>query len=82
MKKQTYRHIVAGINANGSPDLYFVKVKCTEQELNEGEASQAAMDKAIEEGYEPKLAFDEFDSAGKAMLQLFIWESADTIEVE
>ena len=74
--------IVAGTNANGEPDLYFLKIRCTFEEYNEGEHYLLAQRKAEEEGYErPFVVFDEHDSAGKAMLPLFTWETASEYTV-
>lgn len=73
---KTIRCIVACWNWDGEPDLYFVKV----------EESENYRDKAVEEarrnGYAeegPVLVYDEFDSAGKAMLPLFDWETASIV---
>lgn len=80
MKKlQLVRTVVAAINANGDPDLFFCKVACTEQEYSDGKHYNAACNLAMEEGYVPKLEFDEYDPAGKALTQLFVWDSAPII---
>jgi hypothetical protein len=71
--------IVACRNANGEPDLYFVKVDCTSKQYENGEHYKAANLQAEREGYDAYLAYDENDSAGRAMLPLFKWESATTI---
>lgn len=71
--------IVAGVNANGEPDLYFVKVQCSEAEYGEGHHYNKAKESAEGEGYEPCLAFDEHDVAGNAMLILFNWDTASII---
>jgi len=71
--------IVAAENANGVPDLYFVKVQCTDEQYNAGDHYTMATYSAIREGYEPMLTYDEFDSAGKAMLPLFNWDSASVV---
>jgi hypothetical protein len=74
--------MVAAINANGDSDFYFVKVDCTEEQYNLGEHYEAAENKAEEEGYDPKLTFDEFESAGKAILEHFEWDAATTVIVK
>lgn len=73
------RMMVAATNANGEPDIYFCKVTCTEDELDSGDHYDMAKRHAEDEGYDrPMVAFDEFDPAGKAMLNNFVWESATT----
>lgn len=79
----TVKCIVAGINASGEPDLFFTKIICrTQNQIDEGEHYERAVKAANDEGYEAKLAYDEFDSAGKAMLPLFVWESASEFWIE
>lgn len=75
------RCMVAGVNGNGEADFYFVKVECTEDQYNLGEHYDAAEKRADAEDYEPKLVFDEFESAGKAILDHFVWESASIINI-
>lgn len=71
--------IVAGRNADGEPDLYFVIVEATEEQIENGEHYDAANANAYNNGYEPFLVYDEECSAGRAMLPLFAWESATVI---
>jgi len=73
--------IVSGVDANGEPELFFIVIKCNERQYNEGLHYKAAMEQAEIEGYEPKLAYDETDRAGKAMLGLFNWETASVLSV-
>lgn len=74
--------IVAGTNANGEPDLFFVKVETTAEQLTRGEHYDAARAAAKADGYEePFVAFDELDPAGTNMLPLFVWESASVVKV-
>ena len=77
----TRKMMVAAVNANGEPDFYFCKVRCTFEEYNNGEHYVLAERKAIDEGYEPHLSFDEDDPAGKAILDKFVWESASEYTV-
>lgn len=76
---KTIKCLVAATNANGEPDLYFVKVSCTASEYENGDHYNLANKSAEDEGYAPALAYDEFDSAGRAMLGLFVWDSAPVI---
>ena len=76
-----HKLIVACLNANGEPDFYFCKVRCTGEQYNSAEHYVLAEDKAIEAGYEPRLAFDEKDAGGKAILKHFVWKSASTFTV-
>lgn len=75
---KTVRVIVAALNASGEPDLFFCKVRCTGEQYNNAEHYVLAERKAIDEGYEPRLAFDENDCAGKAILDKFNWNTAST----
>jgi hypothetical protein len=74
--------IVAGYNASGDPDFFFCKVSCTQQQYNEGEHYDIANQAAEDEGYEPAIAFDENDTAGKAIMDKFVWESATEYTIE
>jgi hypothetical protein len=78
---KTIRCIVACINSNGEPDLFFVKVKGTEEQINNGEHYTTAKEAADAEGYDPVLTYDEECAAGRAMLALFEWDTASTIEI-
>ena len=42
---------------------------------------EAAELAAIADGYEPKLAYDENDSACRAILEHFEWDTASTVGV-
>lgn len=74
--------MVAGMNANGEPDFYFVKVQGTNEQIAEGEHYERAEREAEAEGYEgPFVGFDENDSAGAAILDCFTWKSASCIVI-
>lgn len=75
------RVVVAALNSNGEPDFYFVKIRSTYEEYQDGEHYALAERKAIDEGYEPRISFDELDPAGKAILEHFVWDSASTYTV-
>jgi hypothetical protein len=71
---------VAGEGSSG-PELWFVKVSCTEQQYAEGEHYQAASKWVAEEfDAEVSWACDERDPA-KAVIDLFNWETATVVEV-
>lgn len=81
--QKTLRCIVVGHNANGEPDLFFVKVCCSESEYDEGKHYEAAIEYAESEGYEPGIiAFDENDPAGRKTLPLFAWNTATVIDID
>lgn len=80
-KTMNIKCIVAATNSNGDPDLFFVIVSCTQEQQEEGEHYEVAKGAAEKQGYEPYLAYDENDSAGRAMLPLFAWESASVVEI-
>lgn len=76
----TIKCVVACTNANGGPDLYFVKVKCKQSEYDEGEHYEMAKESAKLEGYEgPFVVFDEIDGP-TALFDLFEWSSASVFE--
>jgi len=75
------RCMVAAINANGEADFYFVKADCSGCQYDVGEHYDAAENQAIEKGYEPKLTFDEWDTAGKSILDHFVWDTATTVNI-
>lgn len=73
--------MVAAVNPNGEPDLFFCKVVGTDKELAEGDHYRAAEYFAEKLGYEPKLSFDENDNAGRAIVDHFVWDSAPIVAV-
>ncbi len=82
MKLMTIKCVVAGYNANGEPDFYFCKVRCTEQQMDNGDHYDRARRAASENGYEGSaVSIDEFDSAGRAIDHLFVWESASILAI-
>jgi hypothetical protein len=81
-ENKIFRCVVAAKNSNGDPDLFFVKVKCSEEEFQNCRHYAAAEEAARNHGYEPHLSFDERDEAGKAMLPLFNWDSASVVNID
>ncbi len=77
---KTIRCIVACENALGAPDLFFVKVRATDEQYSNGEHYDVAAATAEVEGYASRIVYDEFDSAGKAMLKLFKWKTASVVD--
>jgi hypothetical protein len=72
----TIKCIVAAHNATGEPDLYFCQVRCTQAQYDNGDHYVRARQAARDDGYEGEMViFDEFDTAGQAMLGLFCWDS-------
>jgi hypothetical protein len=63
-------------------DLFFVKVDCTQDEYDNGQHYEAAEEAAVNEGLEPAIVFDENDPGGRAMLDLFEWQSASVVQCE
>jgi len=76
------RCVVAAVNSNGEPDLYFVKVVCTQEQFDNGAHYEAALQSAEDEGFDPALAYDEQDYAGDRMMGLFVWSSATSVDIE
>lgn len=76
------RCVVAGVNASGEPDLYFVKVRCTEDEYDNGDHYERAREAADDDGYETYLTYDEHDAGGRAMVSLcHDWDTAPVVRV-
>jgi hypothetical protein len=65
--------MVACTNSNGEPDFFFCKIRCTPEQYNNGQHYVCAEQAAIDEGYEPRMAFDENDTAGRAIVKHFRW---------
>lgn len=81
-QQKTIRCIVAGHNSGGEPDLFFVKVRCSESEYGNGDHYKAAKKYAEDDGIDAGLVFDEKDPAGRAMLSLFAWDTAPLIDID
>lgn len=80
--RKIYRCVVACYNADGEPDLFFVKVRCLEEQFDEGYHCAAAEQAAKQSGYEgDKITFNETDRAGMALMPLFEWDSASIVDV-
>lgn len=73
------RCVVAAINGDGEPDLYFVKVECSQDQYDTGIHYEAAEEAADKDGYDPMLAYDEYDPAGTAMMHMFEWDTASLV---
>lgn len=74
--------MVAATNSNGEPDIYFVIVECTNEQIDRGDHYDAAREAAQAAGYEPHdLVFDQNNAAGNAMQSLFVWESASIVNI-
>jgi len=71
---KTIKCAVFSINSNGEPDIFFCKVKCSQEQYDNGEHYEKAKELAEENSYDPVLACDENDPAG-AVMQLFVWDS-------
>lgn len=81
--KQDVKVAVACTNAGGEGDFFFCKIKATDEDYNLGKHYDKAEEMAEAEGYErPFVTFDENEAAGRAVMNLFHWESASVIEIE
>lgn len=79
--KKTTKCAVASVNSNGEPDFYFVMVRGTEDQFDNGLHIKLAADAARDNGYDPVLVYDDAGPAGRAIMPLFAWETADTVEI-
>lgn len=76
------RRVLACHNAEGCPDLTFVKVRCTQAQYHEGDHYAAAQAWANADNYEaPFVVFDEHDVPAE-VLELFVWKSASIVTVQ
>lgn len=73
--------IVAATNPNREPDLYSIVIECTKSQYNSGKHYAAAWAQCEEDGYVAFLAYDENDAAGKMILPLFEWDSANVLSI-
>lgn len=63
------RCCVACKNSQGEPDLFYVTVTASKEEIDNGDHYDTAAYFANKAGYEgPYVAFDENDSAGKFLM--------------
>jgi hypothetical protein len=81
MKKQSIKVVVSALNSNGCPDFYCCKILCSNEQLENGEHYRAAHEVALENGYGPYLCYDEFESAGKILMNNFDWTSVTEREI-
>lgn len=73
--------VVSAINSNGEPDFYFVIVMATEKDIEEGNHYEKAKTSAENEGYEPFIVYDQFDSAFRAFSRnAFSWKTATIVQ--
>ncbi len=80
---KTIKCIIACVNANGEPDLYFCKVRATQEQIEGCFHLDCAIEQANEEGYEaPFVPYDEHDKAGKALCKLFEWKTASLFDID
>ena len=82
-KEEKLHHcVVAATNANGEPDLFFIKIGCSKADFENGHHYECAKEKARLSGFEePMIAYDETDKAGKALMRLFVWETATIVSL-
>ena len=73
MKDEIRKCAVFCLNSSGEPDIYYCKIRCSEEQFDCGDHIGKAIDMAEAEGYDPRLGCDERDPAG-AVLQLFCWD--------
>jgi len=74
--------VACNYNANGEPDFYFCKIRCSIESYNMGDHYSLAERQAEKEGYSGKMvSFDEKDAAGKAIINHFVWDSASTFTI-
>jgi hypothetical protein len=78
---RTIKCVVAGVNAQGEADFWFVKVCCTEEQFDLGKHYDGAQAFAEDNDFEAKLTYDEVEAPAEFM-NLFEWKSASVVDVE
>ena len=76
--------VVACRDSNGAPDLYALRIECTNEQYDNGDHYERAKEAVAENGYEASdIVFDENDSAFKSMFQVgFInWETTSIYKI-
>jgi hypothetical protein len=73
-KKIVVKCAVAGNNSNGSPDIFFTKIKVTQEDYDNGKHYELALEDADSTSFDGQTVFDENDD-GRAILQLCVWDS-------
>lgn len=61
---------VVCVNSNCEPDLYFVEMECSNEDIQYGVHYSKAKEAAEEAGFEPYLVFDEWDRYGDSLWKL------------
>jgi hypothetical protein len=77
--KNTFKFVVAGKDQNDDSDFYFVKVSCTDS--NKDKAKRGARYAASNNGYYGHVVFDETFSGWSELEEMFVWESASTVDI-
>lgn len=73
--------VVACMSTEGA-DFYFCKVKCSEEEYDQGEHYEIAEEAAADDGYDrPMVTFDEHDGP-EWLFERFVWTSASIVSAE
>ena len=81
LENQPLNMIIAGRNSMGEPDLVFVRLQVTAEQVEAGDHYDLASSWAAEQGYEgPFVSFDPTDPGGATMQAHFNWETASVID--
>jgi len=73
---------VAGYNAQGEPDFYYVLVRARPAQIENGDHYDAARDVAIDDDFTAKVVFDEDDPAGRALVEHCVWDSIKVTDID
>jgi hypothetical protein len=77
---KTYKCAVAGINAGGESDLFFVAIKGTREQYADGCIETKASAIAQEEGFTHCVVFTNKTSVGRLLTALNEWEHTKIYE--
>lgn len=72
---------VFSLNSNGEPDIFFCKIKCSQEDYDNGIHYKRAKELAEENGYDAVLACDENDPAGQ-VTKLYDWKTINKSDLK
>lgn len=82
VKQRIIRCVVAGFNANGEPDFWFIRVEATVLEIEEGIHYIAAENHAENNAFDAAVVYDEDNAAGKQLMPLVDWKNVSLVQTE
>ena len=81
MSTRIIRCIVAELDHKDEPNLLGVRIRCTEEQQENGDHCAEAERLCSKHGGDPMLVFDENNYSGSSMLGLFDWDKVDIVDI-